>query len=415
MNPAVASLLALIAAVFLSLTSRINIGVLAIALSWIIGVFVAGMKADAILAGFPATLFLTLTGVTFLFACAEVNGTLEQLAHRALSLGGLHRRFLPVFFFLLAMFVSSIGPGAIGGVALIIPLAVVIGGRAGIPVFLTSLMVANGANAGNLSPFSSLGIIANNKMVESGLGLHEGKVWFANFMAHTVMASIAYFLLGGLRLSGKEEQGEVFERGDFNRRQIWTLVLIAIWIGGVIVFKASVGPSAFACAAVLALFKATDESMAFKRVPWSVIITVSGVTVLIALLEKTGGMDMFTGFLARFATLNTVRGLIALIAGAISTYSSTAGVVLPAFLPIVPGLVQKLGGTETLSVALSVNIGASVVDLSPLSTLGALCVAAVGNPVEARRLFRKMMIWGMSMILGGALFSQLFAGYIARM
>lgn len=415
MNPAVASLLALIVALLLSLTSRINIGILAIALAWIIGVFVAGMKAEAVLAGFPATLFLTLTGVTFLFACAEVNGTLEQLAHRALSIGGWRRQFLPVFFFLLAMLVSSIGPGAIGGVALIIPLAVVIGTRAEIPVFLTSLMVANGANAGNLSPFSSLGIIANNKMVESGLGLHEGKVWFANFMAHTVMAAIAYLLLGGLRLSGTEKPGDLIERGGFSKRQVWTLIAIAIWIGGVIVFKLSVGPSAFACAAVLALFKATDEAQAFRRLPWSVIITVSGVTVLIALLEKTGGMDIFTGFLARFATLNTVNGMIAMIAGAISTYSSTAGVVLPAFLPIVPGLVQKLGGTDTLSVALSVNIGASVVDVSPLSTLGALCVAAVSDPTESRMLFRRLMIWGASMVVGGALFSQLFAGIIARL
>ena len=80
--------------------------------------------------------------------------------------------------------------------------------------------------------------------------------------------------------------------------------------------------------------------------------------------------------------------------GAISTYSSTSGVVLPAFLPTVPTLVSRLGGGEPLAVALSINVGSSLVDVSPLSTIGALCVAAVADPTESRALFRQLMIWG---------------------
>ena len=55
------------------------------------------------------------------------------------------------------------------------------------------------------------------------------------------------------------------------------------------------------------------------------------------------------------------------------------------------GLVTKVGGGNPLAIALSINMGASVVDVSPLSTLGALCVAAVADPVEARRLFRALL------------------------
>jgi hypothetical protein len=62
------------------MTSRINVGLVAIALAWLVGVYVAGFKAEAVMAGFPAALFLMLAGVTLLFACAEANGTLEQLA-----------------------------------------------------------------------------------------------------------------------------------------------------------------------------------------------------------------------------------------------------------------------------------------------------------------------------------------------
>ena len=76
--------------------------------------------------------------------------------------------------------------------------------------------------------------------------------------------------------------------------------------------------------------------------------------------------------------------MIAFVTGAISIYSSTSGVVLPTFLPLAPRLVEQVGGGNPLAVALSINVGSSLVDVSPLSTLGALCVAALADP-DARR------------------------------
>ena len=92
--------------------------------------------------------------------------------------------------------------------------------------------------------------------------------------------------------------------------------------------------------------------------------------------------------------------------GLISTYSSTSGVVYPAFLPTVPGLVQKLGGGDPLQVALSINVGAALVDVSPLSTIGALCIAAIPATADARALFRKLLLWGVSMTVVGALIAS---------
>ena len=103
------------------------------------------------------------------------------------------------------------------------------------------------------------------------------------------------------------------------------------------------------------------------------------------------------------------------LCGAISTYSSTSGVVLPTFLPMVPSLVAKVGGGDPLAVALSINVGASLVDVSPLSTIGALCVAALADPAASRDLFRKMLAWGLSMIVVGALLCQWLAGPLARL
>jgi di/tricarboxylate transporter len=416
-NPAVVTLAAVIAAIALSIISRINVGLVALGLAWVVGVYVAGLDAETVVRGFPGSLFLTLTGVTLLFGAAEANGTLERLAHRGLQLVRGNPRLLPVLFFGLAFLISTVGPGAILSVALVAPLAMVVGIRAGVPAFLIALMVANGANAGNLSPVSAVGVVANTKMAEVGLSGHEARVWFANFAVHLALGLAAYLLFGGVRnRTSASPPSPERETGDepLNWKHRMTLAVVLTWIVGVLAFEVSLGLSAFAATALLVAARATDEGTALRRVPWGVIVMVCGVTVLIALLEATGGMDLFTTLLARLATPDTVNGVIAFVTGAISTYSSTSGVVLPAFLPTAPGVVAKLGGGDPLAVALSINVGASVVDVSPLSTLGALCLAAAPpNGSSGGALFRRLLLWGVSMTVVGALLCQLFAGPLA--
>lgn len=98
MNIALASLLALLLAIILSMVSHVNVGLVALALAWLVGVVLAGMKPEAVMTGFPAALFLTLTGVSLLFACAEANGTLQALAQRAVRLIHGRQRLLPLLF-----------------------------------------------------------------------------------------------------------------------------------------------------------------------------------------------------------------------------------------------------------------------------------------------------------------------------
>jgi hypothetical protein len=43
-----------------------------------------------------------------------------------------------------------------------------------------------------------------------------------------------------------------------------------------------------------------------------------------------------------------------------------------------------------------------LVDVSPLSTIGALCIASVPAGEMSRRLFNQLLAWGMSMTVVGA-------------
>jgi hypothetical protein len=92
----------------------------------------------------------------------------------------------------------------------------------------------------------------------------------------------------------------------------------------------------------------------------------------------------------------------------VSVYSSTSGVVLPAFLPLVPGLARTLPGSDPLAIASAMIVGGHLVDSSPLSTIGALCVASAAVEEDRSRLFNKVLAWGLSMAVVGALGCYLF-------
>ena len=107
--------------------------------------------------------------------------------------------------------------------------------------------------------------------------------------------------------------------------------------------------------------------------------------------------------IAQVATPRTAAGLMALVTGLVSVYSSTSGVVLPAFLPMVPDLVAQLGGGDPRAIASSILIGGHLVDVSPLSTIGALCIASAPVAADRRLLFNQVLAWGLSMSVVGAL------------
>jgi Na+/H+ antiporter NhaD/arsenite permease-like protein len=399
------SLVALLAAVTLSMFTKVNVGIVSLALAWIVGVYLGGLPLNTVIGAFPIQLFLTLTGVTLLFGMAHVNGTLERLAARAVSLCYGNAGIIPLMFFVVALVLSTIGPGNIATAALLAPMAMAIGHRAGVPPFLMILMVGNGAQAGALSPFAPTGVIVNGVMARIGLAGVEWQTYGNNLLAHFVITFVAYFAFGGWRLfqrRGHTDGAEVVETVPLDRFHWLTVAILALLVFVVVVFDMQVGMAALTGATILSLAGAADEKETIKRMPWNVVLMVCGVTVLIGVLERTQGMDLFTDLLARVSTPATVTGVIAFVTGIVSVYSSTSGVVLPAFLPTVPGLVERLGGGDALGIASAMNVGGHLVDLSPLSTIGALCLAALPPTTDARHVFNQLLAWGLSMTVVGA-------------
>lgn len=415
MSLATLSLIALSITVVVSFTARLNVGVLAIASAWIVGVLIGGMSFREVAGGFPSELFLMLAGVTLLFTLAQANGTLDRIAQIAVRACRGNVGMIPIMFFVLAVTLATIGPGSIAMAALLGPMAMKVAGRAGISAFLMTIMVGNGANAGSLSPLAPTGIILNGLLARQGITGVEWTAYFNVMLAHAAVAFGGYFLFGGWKLFSRSytevQPADQAEAMRFERRHWVTVAVIAALIVAVILFKINVGMGAFAGAILLSVLRVTGDGDAIRQMPWGPILMVSGVTVLISLVEKVHGMDLFTALLARFSTETTVTGMIAFVTGVISVYSSTSGVVLPAFIPTVPGLAERLGA-DALPIIWSICVGAHLVDISPLSTTGALCIASAPAHEDHRLLFNKLLAWGLAMSVVGALASLLFFGVL---
>lgn len=407
------ALTALVIVIIISaIRTDLNTGLLSVALAYLIGVYFAGLTVSEVSTYLPEQLVLTLVGVTLLFEMAHENGTLDKLAGLAMSSVRGHPTFLPIVFFLFTFLFSAIGPGNIAAVALIAPIGMVVAINSGINPLVMAIMICTGANAGAFSPVALTGIINTGLMNE--IGITDTSIALQIFLLvaglQSISALLAYFFFSGYRIekTNVTTQPLVQLNKKFNIQQIITLISIFVLVIGVIVFDISVTVGTFVLAGLLGLFKIGDAEKGLQKLPWGIISLVAGISVLVGLLETTGGLDLATNILATYSSTNTINGLLAFVTGLISIYSSSSGVVMPTFIPLLPSLIQTLGGGDLIDMVVAVNVGSHLVDVSPLSTLGALCLAALPETVNKSTIFRKLLFWGLSMSIIGGLLAFIF-------
>lgn len=417
MNLAWISLAALVVAILAGIAWRINVGLVSFAFAFLVGVASGRLSASQITAGFPTSLFLVLVAIMLLFAQAQVNGTLNKLARHGIRLARGNVGMVPIVFFGLTLGIAVMGAGNIAGTALMAPVAMAAAGRLGISAFLMTIMVGNAANAGAYSPVAPTGIVANELMIRAGIVGQQWHTFWNTFIAQSFVAFAGYFLLGGTRLLFQGKRVDLHadlppeDLDPFTGSQWLTLAVLGLVLVAVIVFRVEVIVAAFVAVAVLTLSRAAAPDATIKAVPWSTILMVCGVSTLISVLEKTGGINVIGDGLVRLSTPQSVTGVVAFVAGLVSAYSSTVGVVLPTLLPTVPGLAQRLAA-DPMAIASAVNVGGHLVDVSPLSTIGAICLAAYTGTEDRQVLFNKVLAWGLSMAVVGAVVCWVFFGLL---
>ena len=438
--PALVSILALVILVGISCVNEdLNVGFLGIAFGIIVGGVFAGTPASKVMNAFPLSLFMILVGVTFLFGMAQTNGTMEKLTAYSIRACKGNTALVPIIIYILATFITTIGPGNIAGCALMAPVAMAIASKVKMPAFLMTLLVVGACNGAAFSPFAPTGIISNGIIAKCApeLGIPADylntlawKIHFNSELAQGFVNIGGFFVMGGLKWL-REQKGAALDIDElapkpepFNAAQKTTLLLVAILIILVVVpglpgvkgtlpkyitnMLSNVGSISFVLSIILMLTGYGDSKAAVKVMPWSVIMMVCGVSVLIDVMDKAGGLNFLVEVMASVAGPTTICFWTAFVPAIISAYSSSSGVVMPMFLPMTPGLVELTGG-DPIAIISAIDVGSHLVDTSPLSTLGALCIASAGEEEDKGVLFRKLLIWGLSMsIVSGIVCYVLF-------
>ncbi|MBK1783235.1 SLC13 family permease [Prauserella cavernicola] len=428
MTVQIASLAVLLAMFLLASFVQVNLGILALVAAFVVGVGFGGLDIDAMLAGFPADLLVLLVGVTYLFGIAQTNGTLERVVDLGVRLVRGRVALMPWLLFVLTAFVAAVGALSAAAVAIVAPIAMRFAQQYRISPLLTGLMVVQGATAGSFSPLSPFGAITGQLLTGAGLPDQQPWLFINSFVFNFVLGIVVFCVFGGVRLfregrrdepdagPGPESSGGAVatattatttttpaatattattQRTRFTVHQALTLTGLAGLVVASTALSLDVGFTALTIGLVLTLLAPKDYAEAISRIPWSAVLLVCGVITYVGVLDELGTIDFLRELITSGGSPLLTALAAAYIGGVISAFASTAG-VLGASIPLTVPLLDD-GTLPLLGTITAIGIASSVVDVSPLSTNGALLVANQQS-MDSRVFFRRLIMWAVPVI-----------------
>ncbi|MFE4613418.1 SLC13 family permease [Streptomyces niveus] len=404
MSAELISILVLVVVFVIATTRSINMGALAFAAAFGVGELVADLDADGIFAGFPGDLFVVLVGVTYLFAIARANGTTDWLVHAAIRLVRGRIVLIPWVMFAITGALTAIGAVSPAAVAIVAPIALSFAARYGISPLLMGALVVHGAQAGGFSPISIYGSIVNGVVERENLPGNELVLFFASLVVNLIIAAIVFVLFGGLKLKGRDLDSEgdgrtkgngagelAADAANLTPARTATLTALAALVVAVLVFDLDAGLSAITLAVILSAFWPDASRKAVGEVAWPTVLLICGVLTYVGVLEEMGTIEYAGNAVGDIGVPLLAAVLLCYIAAIISAFASSVG-IMGALIPLaVPFLAQGEIGAVGMIAALAVS--ATVVDVSPFSTNGALVLAAAPD-VDRERFFRQLMVYG---------------------
>lgn len=377
----VLSLLFLIGAIVLGFTKKLNVGIVSVGLAFVLGL-ISGVDTNVILSGFPSKLFMTLLGTMFFFCLLQENHTLELLSKKMVAMVGRKTFLIPIIIYVVSYVLSAAGPGAISVQSVMIIFAVSLSVQMHASPILMGSMAILGAVGGTASPIALSGIIVTDLTEEMGMSGVAFPVFLGVSVANLMCAVILYIVFKGYKMKSEDTITKE-DLPKFNRSQIICIIALLVMVVAVVVFRYDVGLVSFALAFVLLLFRVVNEKAALKLIPWSVLLLITGVSILMAVTKELGGITLLSDLLASMMNRITAGPIIALTSGLMSWFSSANGVVLPTLIPTVQDIVANVGGNVTaVELIMAIVGGATVAGISPLSTGGSLILASYAQETD---------------------------------
>lgn len=376
MNLGLVSLIALIVAIGIGFIRKSNVGIICIGFAMILGL-IYGIPSKEIIGGFSSSLCVQMIGITYLFAIINANGTLSIIANRTVALVGKRTYLIPFVMFIIGYIICAVGPGAIPALAIIPVLAVPVALSAGLNPIMTSLIGQMGVQAGRMSPLTPEAAVVQELMASQGINGSTTTIGLCMLATEVVLVIVTYVYYKGWKVEKVENKIEK-DNLKFNKYQLMSILGLLITIIGVLFFTWNVGLTGFLIGSALIVIGAGKEKESIRAIPWNVILMVLGVGILMNIITTSGGIDILVSALEGLMTTKTASSVMALAGGIMSFFSSGLGVVFPTLIPTAGGLASGLGA-NALELCAAIVVGGTVTGFSPVSTAGALIMAAVSQ------------------------------------
>ena len=430
MSPEIISILALVAIFAIATFLPINMGALAFVAAFLVGTLAVGLSTDDIIAGFPGELVLTLIGVTYLFAIAQNNGTVDLLVRGAVTLVAGRVAFIPWVMFAVTGLLTAIGALGPAAVAIIAPIALGFAARYRISPLLMGMMVVHGAQAGGFSPISVYGVTVNSIVADNDLTSSPITVFLGSLFFNLAIGIVLFLVLGGRGLVGRKVTDEpevasepdteaavsghgtsagssvdVAEKtGRITVEQVLTLVGLAVLVVLALVFDLDIGFVSITVATVLALFSAARHKGAVMQISWSTVLLIAGVLTFVFVLQEAGTITYVGEGVTGIGIPLLVALLLAYIGGIVSAFASSTAIIGVAISLAVPFL--SAGEIGAVGVVVALSVASTIVDVSPFSTNGAL-VLANAQGVDRDRFYKQILGYSGVVVAVGPLLAWL--------
>jgi di/tricarboxylate transporter len=455
MSAPVLSFIILAAMFLLATVLPLNMGALAFVGAFLLGSVVLGMSTNDILANFPGGLFLTIVGVTYLFAIAQNNGTIDLLVRGAVRLVGNKVALIPWVMFAITAVITAVGALSPAAVAIIAPIALSFAAKHKINPLMMGMMVIHGAQAGGFSPIAVYGVTVNGIIAKTDLEASPMAIFLASFLFNLAIAVVLFLVLGGNRFrstkagrvveqaaesrmsvslgaraagvtlqgSGSDissagvsskgtsggtsapATGDAAASANGARASIPQLVTILGLIALAVIslgFKVDVGFVSITIAIVLALVSPAAQKGAVNKISWSTVLLICGMLTFVGVLEEAGTIKFVSDGVTQLGMPLLAALLICYIGAVVSAFASSTA-ILAALIPLaVPFLAS--GEIGAVGVIAALAVASTIVDVSPFSTNGALVLANAPEDVDKDRFYKQILAYsGIVVAVGPAI------------
>jgi Na+/H+ antiporter NhaD/arsenite permease-like protein len=428
MAPEWVAIIALVALFVIGTVLPINMGALAYVAAWLVGMFALNLDEKEILAGVSGDLILTLIGVTYLFAIARNNGTVDLIVRSAVRGVGGRVALIPWVMFAVTALLTGIGAASPAACAIIGPIALGFAFRYRINPLMMGMFVVHGAQGGGFSPISIYGTITNSVMEQNGLPSSEMTVFLASLVVNLIMATILFVLLGGRQLMSRRVDPDepdtldadlhrggasISARGTgtstetttrsqgVRRDQVLTLVAFVAVAVIALAFDKNIGFVAITAAVILAMLSPQEHKDAVKQIAWPTVLLVAGVSTYAAILTAAGSPEFIGTKAAALGAVAIGALILCYVGGVVSAFASSTA-LLPVIIPIAIPLIAEGGVNAGLFVA-ALAVSSTIVDVSPFSTNGALMLANRPESISEPVYYKQILTYSVIVVLVGPL------------